>query len=130
MVSIWQVYPDAGSAVTPILIVMFDDAAAVPTGATVTVVVGGTPLDVRPSTTTANGIETTVGVADWDVVAVSIGNGSEVWALDPIVVPPAPTSMLPMRELIYASSLLTAGAGLWFVTRATRGWRRSLLRAS
>ena len=35
VVSLWQVYPDAGAAMTPHLIVMFDGGAAAPTVADV-----------------------------------------------------------------------------------------------
>ena len=69
-------------------------------------------MEVRPSTTTANGWETTEGLAEGDVVTVTISDGSQAWDLDPVVVPPPPTSMLPMQELIYASIFLTLGTGV------------------
>ena len=48
------------------------------------------------------------------MVAVTVSDGAQAWALAPVVVPPPPTSMLPMQELIYTSIFLTAGtAGGW-----------------
>jgi hypothetical protein len=129
-ISLWQVYPDIGSAMTPHLIVMFDGGPTSPASAVVTVEVNSTPMDVRPSTTTPNGWETTEGVAEGDIVAVTIAEGAETWALDPVVVPPPPTSMLPMEELIYASILLTAGTALWAAGRTTRAWRRPVVTSS
>ena len=98
IISLWQVYPDVGDAMTPHLIVMFDGGAAVPAGADVTVAMNALPMEVLPSTTTANGWETTVGVAEGDVLTVTISDGSQAWALDPVVVPPPPTSMLPLQR--------------------------------
>ncbi len=128
IVSLWQVYPDAGDAMTPHLIVMFDGAAAAPPAADVTVVVNSKPMAVRPSTTTSNGLETTEGVAEGDVVAVTITDGAQAWALDPVVVPPPPTSMLPMPELIYTSIFLTLVTAVWVAGRTARTWRRPALR--
>ena len=125
VVSLWQVYPDAGAAMTPHLIVMFDDGSAVPrTAADIAVAVNSTLMDVRPSTTTGNGFETTGGLAEGDVVTVTISDGSRAWGLDPVVVPPAPTSMLPMEELIYASIFMTLGTAWWVAGRTARAWRR------
>ena len=70
-------------------------------------------MEVRPSTTTSNGWETTEGLAEGDVVTVTISDGAQAWDLDPVVVPPPPTSMLPMQELIYASIFLTLGTAFW-----------------
>ena len=123
-ISLWQVYPDIGSAMTPHLIVMFDGAAASPAGASVAVEVDSTPMEVHPSKTTSNGWETTDGVAVGDVVTVTITDGTQSWALDPVVVPPAPTSMLPMQELIWVSIAMTAGAAWWAAGRTARAWRR------
>lgn len=120
-ISLWQVYPDAGDSMTPHLIVMFDGAAP---AAGVRVDVNGSPMDVRPSTTTRNAWETTHGVTEGDVVTVTAADESEPWALDPVVVPPPPTSMLPMQELIYVSIFLTLGTGWWVVGRTARAWRR------
>ncbi len=130
VISLWQVYPDAGSAMTPHLIVMFDGAAAALPAANVSVAVNSTPIEVRPSTTTANGLETTQGVDEGDVLTVSISDGSQTWDLDPVVVPPPPTSMLPMQELIYTSIFLTVGTALWAAGRTARAWRRPALRPS
>jgi hypothetical protein len=123
-ISLWQVYPDVGDAMTPHLIVMFDGVPAAPADINVRVVVDSTPMDVRPSTTTPNGWETTDGVAEGDVVSVAISDGTGAWALDPVVVPPPPTSMIPMTELIYVSIFLTAATAVWVARRTTRAWRR------
>lgn len=130
VISLWQVYPDAGVAMTPHLIVMFDGATAAPTAAVVTVAVNSTPMEARPSTTTSNGWETTEGLAEGDLVAVTISDGSQAWDLDPLVVPPAPTSMLPMQELIYTSIFLTLGTAVWLAGRTARAFRRPAVQAS
>jgi hypothetical protein len=124
VISLWQVYPDAGDAMTPHLIVMFDGGAAVPAAAHVEVDVNAAPMEVRPSTTTANGWETAEGLDEGDVVSVTISDGGQAWALDPVVVPPPPTSMLPMQELIYTSIFLTLGTAWWVAGRTARAWRR------
>jgi hypothetical protein len=125
-ISLWPVYPDAGSAMTPHLIVMFDGLAAVPPEARVAVSVNGWPTEVRPSTTTANGLETAEGLDEGDVVTVTISAGDGVDSTDPVVVPPPPTSMLPMEELIYGSIFLTIGTAWWIAGRTARAWRRPL----
>jgi hypothetical protein len=130
IISMWQVYPDAGVAMTPHLIVMFDGDAIPSSAAAVTVAVDSTPMEVRPSTTTANGWETTEGVAEGDVVTVTISDGTQAWDLDPVVIPPPPTSMLPMPELIYTSIFLTAGTAWWVAGRTARAWRRPAVRAT
>jgi hypothetical protein len=112
----------------PHLIVMFDGLAAAPGGADVRVLVNRTPTDVRPSATTANGFETGAGVDEGDVVTVTISDGAHSWELAPVVVPPAPTSMLPMQELIYAAIVLTIGTAWWVVGRTARTWRRPATR--
>ncbi len=129
-ISLWQVYPDVGTSMTPHLIVMFDDGAAASSASDVIVTVNSTPMEVRPSTTTSNGWETTEGIAEGDVVTVTISDGAQAWDLDPVVVPPPPTSMLPMQELIYASIFLTFVTGLWVAGRTARAWRRPAVRAS
>jgi len=129
-VSLWQVYPDAGSSMTPHLIVMFGDGAVASSTTGVTVAVNATPVEVLPSTSTGNGWETTEGLAEGDVVTVTISDGSQVWDLDPVVVPPPPTSMLPMQELIYASIFLTLVTALWLAGRTARAWRRPVVRTS
>ena len=130
IISLWQVYPDVGAAMTPHLIVMFDGEAAALPAPDVTVTVNSTPMEVRPSITTSNGWETADGIAEGDVVEVTISDGAEAWALDPVVVPPAPTSMLPMQELIYLSIFLTAGTACWVAARTARAWRRLAARPS
>jgi hypothetical protein len=129
-ISLWQVYPDVGSSMTPHLIVMFGDGAAASSGAGVNVAVNAKPMEIRPSTTTAHGWETTEGVGEGDIVTVTISDGSQVWGLDPVVVPPPPTSMLPMQELIYASIFLTLVTALWLAGRTARAWRRPMVRTS
>ena len=129
-ISLWQVYPDVGSAMTPHLIVMFDGDAAVPAGVEVGVHVNGSPMEVHPSMTTPNGWETTEGIAEADTVAVTVADGSGAWDLAPLVVPPPPTSMIPMTELIYASIFLTFATALWVARRTTRAWRRPQVRAN
>ena len=47
VISLWQVYPDVGAAMTPHLIVMFDGSGR-PAAADVTVDVNSTPMEVRP----------------------------------------------------------------------------------
>ena len=121
--SLWQVYPDAGDAMTPHLIVMFDGGTA-PAEGGVSVDVNAAPVAVQPSTTTSNAWETTQGVAEGDVVTVTVSDGQQTWALDPVVVPPPTTSMLPMQELIYVSIFLTLGTAWWVIGRTARAWRR------
>jgi hypothetical protein len=129
-ISLWQVYPDAGTAMTPHLIVMFDGETAAPPAADVIVAVNSTPMEVRPSTTTSNGLETTEGLAEGDVVTVTVSDGIQAWDLAPVVVPPPPTSMLPMQELIYTSIFLTLATALWVAGRTARVWRRPAVRAT
>ncbi len=130
IISLWQVYPDAGAAMTPHLIVMFEGGAGAPAEAHVVVTVNTTPMDVRPSATTANGWETADGIAEGDVVTVAISDGEQAWDLAPVVVPPPPTSMIPMPELIYTSIFLTAGTALWAAKRTGRAWRRPAIAPS
>jgi hypothetical protein len=129
LVSLWQVYPDAGTAMTPHLIVVFDSGPA-PGRADVRVAVDSTPMDVLPSTTTPAAWETTAGLSEGDVVAVTVSDGGQTWDLDPVIVPPPPTSLIPMQELIYVSIFLTAGTALWVAGRTARAWRRPALRPS
>jgi hypothetical protein len=126
-ISLWQVYPDAGDAMTPHLIVMFDGVASRP-AADVSVTVNEKSMHVRPSTTTATGWETMEGVAEGDTVAVAISEGGQTWQLDPLVVPPPPTSLIPMQELLYLSIFLTIGTAWWVVGRTARAWRRPAFR--
>lgn len=123
-ISLWQVYPDSGSAMTPHLIVMFDGLAASPAGVSVRVTVNGAASEVHRSATTANGFETMEPVDEGDVVAVTVDGGTATWDLAPVVVPPPPTSLLPMEELLYAAIFLTIGTAWWMVGRAARAWRR------
>jgi hypothetical protein len=123
-VSLWQVYADAGTAMYPHLIVLFDGAAGAPPAGDVTVEVDAAPVAVLPSTTTRNAIETTKGLVEGDVVRVTVSDGRQAWTLDPVTVPPPATSMLPMEELIYTSIALTIGTAWWFLRRTARAWRR------
>ena len=130
IISLWQVYPDFGAAMTPHLIVMFDGVSAAPPAAEVVVAVNSTPMEVHPSTTTRNGWETTDGLAEGDVVTVTISDGTQAWDLGPVVVPPSPVSMLPMPELIYASIFLTVCTAWWVAGRTARAWRKPALRST
>ena len=125
-ISLWQVYPDSGSAMTPHLIVVFDGLRAAPPAIQVGVLVNGASLEARPSTTTTNGFETAEGLDTGDVVVVSISDGRRVWELDPVVVPPAPTSLLPMEQLLYASIFLAIATAWWVASRTARAWRRPI----
>ena len=127
-VSLWQVYPDFGAAITPHLIVLFD--AGVPASAAVSVELNSVPVEVLPSTTTKNGWETTVGVTDWDIVTVTISDAGQAWRLESLIVRPAPTSILPMRELVAVAIALTAAATLWAAARTARAWRRPIVSSS
>jgi hypothetical protein len=127
IISLWQVYPDAGAAMTPHLIVMVDGNAAAAGAPGIAVQVNATPLEVRPSTTTADGWETTTGITEGDVVSVTISDGDQSWDLESVVVPPPPTSMIPMPELIYTSIFLTAGTAVWAARRTGRTWRRPVV---
>lgn len=129
-VSLWQVYPDTGVAMKPHLIVMFDDRSSAPSEADVTVAVNSTAMEIGPSITTANGWETMDGITEGDVVSVSISDGSQAWALDPVVVPPSSISMLPMDELLYSSIFLTFATAVWLARRAARAWRAPAVQAS
>jgi hypothetical protein len=129
-ISLWQVYPDSGSAMSPLLIVMFDGLAAPPAGVTVRVTVNGTPSEVHPSTTTANGFETMRGATERDLVRVSVADAGNTWELAPVVVPPPVTSLLPMEELLYGAIFLTIGTAWWMVGRAGRAWRRPSVKLS
>ena len=126
-ISLWQVYPDVGSAMTPHLIVMFEGGAR-PPGAVVTAAKNSTPMHIQASPTTASGWETMEGVAEGDTVHVTISDGAQTWDLGPVVVPPPPTSFLPMQELIYSSIFLTVCTALWVSRRTARAWRRPQVR--
>ncbi len=129
-ISLWQVYPDAGKGMIPHVIVMFDGEAGTLPAKDVVVSVNSTPMAVQPSTTTANGLETTEGVTEGDVLTVSVSEGTQIWALDPVIVPPPPTSMLPMPELIYSAIFLTFATAWWMARRTARVWRRPVARAT
>ena len=124
VVSLWQVYPDTGDSMEPRLIVMVDGGAATDPVTDVSVAVDSSPMEVTPSTTTADGWETSQGVVKGDVIAVTISDGSDAWRLEPVVVGETATSLLPMQWLIYISSALTAVTAVWVAARTARAWRR------
>jgi len=121
--SLWQVYPDVGAEMRPRLIVMLDEGA-IPSEVSVNVYVNSVLSDIAPSATTRNGWETTGGIGEGDEIEVSISDGLQTWELEPVIVPPAPTAMLPMRELIAISVFFAAGVAWWVAGRTTRTWRR------
>jgi hypothetical protein len=124
-VSLWQVYPEAGSAMIPHLIVMFDDQA--PGADTeVSIQVGADPVEVVPSMTTPGAWETTAGVGTDDQVTVTVSSPEGSWTIPTIVIPPLLTSILPMRLLITISIFLAAGLAWWAAGRTSRAWRRPL----
>ena len=123
-ISLWQVYPENGSSMTPHLIVMFDDGPAAAAEARVDVTVNGAPVHTMPSATTRNGWETMDGTTTKDVVRVAISNGDTTWTMDALTIPPPPMSVLPVQEVLWASIFLTAATIVWLARRATRAWRR------
>jgi hypothetical protein len=125
--SMWQVYPDVGTSMTPHLIVMLEPGAPIPATAEIAVAVDGTPVHVMPSATTAHAWETMQGLDAGQVVTVRVSDGSQAWDLAPVVVPPPTTSMLPMQELIYVSIALTAGTAWWAARRTARAWRKPVV---
>ena len=112
------------------LIVMFDGEAGTPPAKDVDVAVNSTPMAVQPSTTTANGLETTEGVTEGDVLTVSVSDGTQAGRSIRCDVPPPPTSMLPMPELIYSAIFLTFATAWWMARRTARVWRRPVARAT
>ncbi len=134
LVSLWQVYADAGDDLTPHLIVMVEDSPAADTAGAAArvdlrVAVNARPIEIRPSATTAMAWEGGEGLDVGDAVSVTIVGGAETWDVGTVVVPPAPSSLLPMRELIYLSIALTAGAAIWAARRTARAWRRPAVQA-
>jgi len=123
-VSLWQVYPDVGSAMTPHLIVTFDDPP--PESTQVTVVVDSARVDVVPSMTTPGAWETLTGVLADDVVRVTVSNVDGGWEVPTVVIPHPLTSVLPMRALIMISIFLASGVAWWAGGRTARAWRRPL----
>lgn len=125
LVSLWQVYPDVGSAMLPHLIVTFDVApdgsAPVPS-----VEVGEETLHVMPSTTTPGAWETMVGLETDDLLSVTISDPDGSWTLPTVRVPPPLTSLLPMRALIMISIFLATAVAWWAAGRTARAWRRPL----
>ncbi|MGH8949408.1 MAG: hypothetical protein ACRDXF_11165 [Acidimicrobiia bacterium] len=124
-VSLWQVYPDAGSAISPHLIVMFDDGTP-DEGTVVSVRVGSENVHVMPSLTTTGAWETMTGVEPEDVVSVTISERGEAWSVPTVVIPPPLTSVLPMRALIAISIFLATAVAWWVVSRTALAWRRPI----
>lgn len=124
-VSLWQVYPDVGSAMTPHLIVVLDEAPS-STDPEISVLIGEDVVDVVPSMTTPGAWETVVGLESEDLVTVTVGDDSGSWVLPTIVVPEPLTSVLPMRLLIAISIFLATAVAWWAAGRTTRAWRRPL----
>ncbi len=124
-VSLWQVYPDAGSAMLPVLVVMFDEGE-MGDAAILSVRVGGDEVGLAPSPTTAGAWETTSGLDTDDTVVVTISEGGESWTTPTVIVPPPLTSMLPMRGLIAVSIFLATAVAWWIGGRAATAWRRPI----
>jgi len=124
-VSLWQVYPDVGSAIIPHLIVMFDDGMP-DEGTVVSVRVGSENVHVMPSLTTTGAWETMTGVEPDDVVSVSISERGEAWSVPTVVIPPPLTSVLPMRALIAISIFLATAVAWWVAGRTAQAWRRPI----
>ncbi len=124
-VSLWQVYPDVGSAIIPHLIVMFDDGIP-DEGAVVSVQVGSENVHVMPSLTTEGAWETMTGVEPDDVVSVTISERGNAWSLPTVVIPPPLTSVLPMRALIAISIFLATAVAWWVAGRTAQAWRRPI----
>ena len=124
-VSLWQVYPDVGSAMIPHLIVMFDDGIP-DEGAVVSVQVGSEDVHVMQSLTTTGAWETMTGVEPDDVVTVTISERSETWSLPTVVIPPPLASIFPMRALIAISIFLASVVAWWVAGRTTQAWRRPI----
>jgi hypothetical protein len=124
-VSLWQVYPDAGSAMLPLVVVMFDEGT-LGSDATIGVEVNGEQIGIAPSMTTSGGWETTSGLETDDVVTLTISEDGESWSAPMIVIPPPLTSMLPMRALIAISIFLATAVAWWIGGRAAQAWRRPI----
>jgi len=124
-VSLWQVYPDVGSAMIPHLIVMFDDGVP-DEGTVVSVQVGSENVHVMPSMTTTRAWETMTGVEPDDVVSVTISERGEAWSVPTVVIPRPLTSMFPMRALIAISIFLATAVAFWIGGRTAQAWRRPI----
>ncbi len=124
-VSLWQVYPDVGSAMTPHLIVMFDDAPAGP-DAVITATVDAESVEMMPSMTSPGAWETATGVETDDIVTVTVSDGGESWSTPNVLIPAPLTSVLPMRALIALSIFLATAVAWWIGGRAAQAWRRPI----
>jgi hypothetical protein len=124
-VSLWQVYPDAGSAMLPLVVVMFDEGD-MSADATLGVEVNGEHVSIGPSPTTPGAWETTSGLDADDSVVVTITESGETWSTPTVVIPPPLTSMLPMRALIAISIFLATAVAWWIGGRTAQAWRRPI----
>ena len=124
-VSLWQVYPDVGSAIIPHLIVMFDDGIP-DEGTVVSVQVGGESVHVMPSMTSPGAWETMTGVEPDDVVSVTITERDGAWSAPTVVIPPPLASIFPMRALIAISIFLATAVAWWVGGRTAQAWRRPI----
>jgi hypothetical protein len=124
-VSLWQVYPDAGSTMLPLVVVMFDEGT-LGSDATIGVEVNGEQVGVAPSMTTSGGWETTSGLETDDLVTLTISEDGETWSTPSVVIPPPLTSMLPMRALIAISIFLATAVAWWIGGRTAQAWRRPI----
>ena len=124
-VSVWQVYPDVGSAIIPHLIVTFDDGMP-DEGAVVSVQVDSENVHMMRSVTTTGAWETMTGVEPDDVVSVTISERGEAWSAPTVVIPPPLTSVLPMRALIAISIFLATAVAWWIGGRTAQAWRRPI----
>jgi hypothetical protein len=124
-VSLWQVYPNAGSVMTPLLIVMFDEGT--PTAETaLSVQLGSEEVDIVPSSTSPGAWETTTGLDTDDLITVTVAENGESWSTPTIMIPPPLTSMFPMRALIAISIFLATAVAWWIGGRTAQAWRRPI----
>jgi hypothetical protein len=124
-VSLWQVYPDAGSAMLPLVVVMFDEGE-MGRGTTLSVRVGGEEVGLAPSLTTPGAWETTESLETDDSVVVTISEDGQSWSTPSVVIPPPLTSVLPMRALIALSIFLATAVAWWIGGRTAQAWRRPI----
>jgi hypothetical protein len=124
-VSLWQVYPDVGSEMLPLMVVMFDGEPVGP-DAILSVEVDGVEVGITPSLTTPGAWETTSGLKMEDSVVVTVSEGGVSWSTPSVVIPPPLTSMLPMRGLIAISIFLATAVAWWIGGRTAQAWRRPI----
>jgi len=120
-VSLWDVDGNSAMSMAPHVIVMFD--GPMPTSG-VTVSVNATPIEVHVSTTTANGWETSQGVAIGDQLTVAISEEGHGWQVGPVIVEPVQAPIPMLKEVILASILVTVRVLWWAARRTGKVWRR------